>query len=130
MTVPLLDATKIMNEASAEYKKVAIQNVCKERNTLYKELAATNALKTMQSKSKVLAQMMRKENQWEQAEMKRNYFPKKGQQKQRVDCIQYLQGETKVEVCKPKAVLTACQRDIKDKYSETKTTLLKSREMH
>lgn len=130
MTIPLMEATKLMYEASKEYQQFVKLNAREGRATFFEQLAAANALSTNQSKSKVLARIMREENQREQTVMNKKYFPKKGRQTQRVDRIQYQKGDRLVEVHTPRAVLAACQNDTKSKYSETDSTPLMEPTVH
>jgi len=130
MCIPLQEATKLMYSASKQYQEFSKQHAREGRNTFYEALATANAMSSNQSKTKILERIIRDEKQREQTILNRKYFPKRNAPSQKVDRIQFQQGQATVEVSKPRSVLKACQDDTKSKYSETSSTPLMDPVMH
>jgi len=131
MSQTLLAATAFMKDSQKKYKQLTKQQARDGRMKFNEELAAANASTMKVSKSKVLARIIRDEQEREQVVMTRRFFPKRGAPgNNKVDRIQHkVRGQWR-EAYTPRGVLLACQNDTATKYNETGNTPLMTSRMH
>lgn len=130
LSYPLLMVDSLRNGADRQYRTLSKQTAKERRLQFLQDLAAAHASSLQKDKEKILIRIIHEEQARNQSVMTRRYFPKKGTSEQRVDRVQYKEGDAWVEATHPQTVLNACQEDTRRKYNDTGGTPLMEEEVN